>query len=449
MSIQILIVDDEPDICELLQEILEEENYKVLTAHNAKTARPLVKSMQLDLVLLDIWMPGEDGVSLLKEWKKSFLKNVPVIMMSGHGTVETAVQATRYGAEDFIEKPISMARLLTTVSKCLERIGKQASKPIKQLQTVSKSDFVGNSPTIEDLREKATIAALQKSHILLTGETGAGKRQLAKVVHKVASTEGRFVELDPSVLVDDRCIVSLLGEQTNDGLTEGLLDKARMGSLYVEDITRLPALFCKALLRVIEAGSYSPLGSTKKINLECRLIFASSESIQNSEKLKAFRQELFYCTSIISLHVPSLRDRAQDIPAFLDYFVDYFVEQKGLNYRHFAVDVQNYLRNYSWPGNVAELKNFVQRVLMFGKDEEVLISEVENLLVTLEQKDSPGDFAIPLDMTLREARDLFEKTYLETVLKRVNGSVSKLAEVSGMERTHLYRKLKSLGITSK
>ncbi len=450
MTVKVLIVDDEPDICELLKEILEDEHYEVETAHNAKTARPFVKSGTFDLVLLDIWMPGEDGISLLKEWKKQYLKNVPVIMMSGHGTVETAVQATRFGAEDFLEKPITMARLLSTISKAMEKMGKQPAKQNKKLQIFGKNEFIGSSQIIEELRDKATIAAIQQKHMLLIGETGSGKHRLAKMIHKVGSGEDYpFVELGAKDIIKEQAHISLLGNVEDGELHKGLLEQAEEGSLYIEDVTKLPELFRKTLLKVMDSGTYSPMNSREVKKLNCRIIFSTNENIQNSTTLQNFRQDLLYCISVVSLVVPALREHSEDIPTFLDYFVNIFVENDGMNYRHFPVETQNYLRNYHWPGNVNELKNMVQQLLLFGKNQEVSLEEVKKLIASGAQKNNCGGFEIPIDMTLREAREQFERFYLESVLKRVDGSVTKLAKISGMERTHLYRKLKALGISPK
>ncbi len=451
MTVKILIVDDEPDICELLKEILEDEHYQVVTANNAKTARPIVKSGAIDLVLLDIWMPGEDGVTLLKEWKKSFLTKVPVIMMSGHGTVETAVQATRFGAEDFLEKPITMARLLTTVTKALEKTGKNSTAQSKQLKTFSKNEFIGSGANIDVLRDKATIAAIQQKHILLLGQTGSGKRRLAKLIHKVGSgDEYPFIEIGTDALVESNALELLLGCHKHGSLVSGLILQAENGTLYIDDVIQLPALFRKTLLKLLETGVYSPSGSKKEYKINCRIVFSSNENIQKSEALQGFRSDLLYSISVVSLSIPSLKERIEDIPEFIEYFVDLFITQDGLKYRHFPVDVQNYLRNYSWPGNVNELRNVIQQVLLFGKDKEVSLQEVQQLIEesTQNAQHNNAGFNISTDVTLREARESFEKYYLETVLNRVDGSVTKLAKISGMERTHLYRKLKTLGIGS-
>jgi DNA-binding NtrC family response regulator len=452
MTVKILIVDDEPDICELLKEILEDEHYEVVTAHNANMARPLVKSGTIDLVLLDIWMPGEDGVSLLKDWKKNYLKNVPVIMMSGHGTVETAVQATRFGAEDFLEKPITMARLLTTVTKALEKTGKQSNGRSKQLKNFGQNEFIGSGDAIETVRDRATIAAIQQKNILLLGQTGSGKKCLARLIHKVGSgAEYPFIEIGTDGLLEENAIELLLGCHKHGELKGGLILQADGGTLYLDEVTQLSELFRKTLLKILETGKYKPLGSTKDYKINCRIVFSSNKNIQTSHALQGFRKDLLCSISVISLAVPSLQERLEDVPAFIDYFVELFVSKEGLTYRSFPVDVQNYLRNYNWPGNVNEFKNIIQQLLLFGKSKEVSLDEVVSLIEEKQKEIGAvsGGFDIPTDISLREAREQFERYYLETVLKRVGGSVTKLAKISGMERTHLYRKLKTLGVSPK
>ena len=450
MSIgEILVVDDEPDICSLVKDILEDEGFQVNVAQNAEEARTVMKSSTPILVLLDIWMPDTDGITLLKEWTdlENFL--TPVVIMSGHGTVETAVEATRLGAYDFLEKPLSMAKLVLTVKNAIKtswlekenlQLKKQDSFPI---------EIIGKSEKIENIRSLVTRIAEHTTPVLIIGESGTDKESIARFIHKKSSRKNEpFISINISALGSEDIISEIFGKVEDGKETPGIIDEASNGTLFLKDIVDLDLNSQAKLQDVIEKNSYTRSGGGNNIPLTARIIAATSKSLEDAIKEQTFRDGLYFQLNVLPVIVPPLRDHFEDVPELLEYYVNYFVTQEHLTYRHFTTSAQNRLRMYSWPGNIRELKNLVQRLLILGHTETISVEEVETALGEQSGYKSDNDIR-NFDLPLRDAREKFEKAYLEYQLKQANGSVSKIAQSVGMERTHLYRKLKMLGIDIK
>jgi two-component system, NtrC family, nitrogen regulation response regulator NtrX len=447
----ILVVDDEPDIRSLVKEILEDEGFSVAVAENATQARQLVESFKPDLVLLDIWMPDIDGITLLKEWHEKNVLTAPVVMMSGHGNVETAVEATRLGAYDFIEKPLSIAKLLLTIKHALETTSLQQENLQLHHTTSSKLDLIGRSKKISDLRTQISRIANHDTPVLIHGESGTDKELFARYLHSLSAyNDGPFISTSISTLGKDHAETELFGLETNHQLQEGYFDRAKGGTLYIKDIGELNTALQSRLHDVLEAKKYTHIGSSDPIELDMRIIVATRFNIKSLVEEGIFRDDLYYQLNILPITIPALRDHYEDIPALLEHFVNYFIETEGLPYRKFSVAAQNRLRSYQWPGNVRELKNIVQRLLILGTDENINIDEIEASLGNTDTKQNGSTSEIfDFDLPLRDARENFEKIYLEYQLKKAKGSVSKVANAVGVERTHLYRKLKMLGIELK
>jgi len=454
MSTQyILVVDDEPDICQLVSEILEDEGYEVATAENAIQAKELRRKRRPDLVLLDIWMPGEDGISLLKSWRESGALCCPVIMMSGHGTIETAVEATRLGAYDFIEKPLSMAKMLLTIENAMrsEKLT-QENKGLRD-QVISSNEPIGNSETMKGLREQAKRIAQHNNTILIYGESGVGKEVFARYLHANSSNSDRiFHKITISSFEADKINKKLFGWEADDAIHYGLFDDSRGGGLYLADIAALPADAQKKLLSALREGFYTRVNGKDPVNLDLTLIASSQHDLQDDVTAGIFDSDLYTQLSIIPLLIPALREHAEDVPELLNYYVNLLTEQEGLPYRHFSVPAQNYLRSHQWFGNIRELRNLVQRLLIMGTDTEISQEEVEESLGTEIPLFTNNNSQVPdslFELPLRQAREQFEHDYLDFQLKQVKGNVSKLAELVQMERTHLYRKMRSLNIDPK
>ncbi len=447
----VLVVDDEPDIRQLLQEILEDEGYEVGVAEDGESARKSCRARRPDLVLLDIWMPDIDGITLLKEWSEDSTPIMPVIMMSGHGTVETAVEATRLGAYDFIEKPLSLAKLLLTVEHALEADKLKRENIGLRRHAHAPSEPIGRSVVIQRLKEQVRRIAEHDSWVLASGEPGSGVRVLARYLHSSSTRRaGPFVEVNVGQLRAADAAVQLFGSEHENKVHFGLLEQAQSGSLLLYDVADMDLDTQAKLLSVLESGHFQRIGGTEPIQVNARVIAATHHNLQELVAAGRFRQELYYRLNVVPLVMPPLRDHREDVPDLLNYYVDVFVKHEQLPYRHFSVAAQNRLRNYSWPGNIRELENLVQRLLIIGSGPEVGMEEIEAALGAQEAPPvaagvAPIDFSLPL----REAREQFERAYLEYQLRQHGGSVNKVAKAVGLERTHLYRKLRALGIDPK
>ncbi len=443
---KILVVDDEADIRTLLKEILSEEGYDVDVAADAGQARASRARTVPDLVLLDIWMPDTDGITLLREWSSVSSEDCPVVMMSGHGTVETAVEATRLGAFDYVEKPLSLAKLLRTVERALDAgkrkrlSGKTGGVPL--LATVGKSRLT------QQLRSELTRIAPHASALLLVGESGSGREALARFVHEIGPRAQKpFVTLVASALGDENAEGSLLGREVDGKNEPGLLDQAQGGTLFIQDLEDLAPRAQRLLLGVIETGSYRRVGGSTSQPFNARLISAASPGIESRAGAEhGLRRDLLAHLNTLVVRVPPLREYAEDVPELLRYYVDRLVDGEQLPFRRFAVAAQNRLRNYPWPDNIRELRNLVRRMLIRGGPEEIKLEEIERELTVQTPPDEPLVKQDLLALPLREAREQFERAYLQQQLMLCNGKVGQLAKRVGMERTHLYRKLRSLGV---
>jgi len=446
----ILVVDDEPDIRNLVKEILEDEGFNVEVAKDAEQARQQREDFSPDLVLLDIWMPGVDGISLLKEWKEANTLTMPVIMISGHGTVETAVEATKVGAYDFIEKPLSLAKLILTVKHALENVSLQQENLILRGHAQPVNKLIGKSHIMQQLREQIKRIANHNTPVLITGESGTDKELFARYLHNLSNrSEAPFITVGISALSAAHAIQELFGSEEGDDVKAGLIEQAENGILFLKDIADMDSALQAKLQYTLENNAFTRVGGTTAYNIDIRLIGVTRTNLLEKVKNGQFRDDLYYQLNVLPIAIPPLREHYEDVPDLLEYYVTYFVEQEGLPYRHFTVAAQNYLRRYEWPGNVRELKNMVQRLLILGTRENIEVDEIEIAMGRMLKPDESHDYNPEFDLPLREAREHFEKSYLQYKLAQTNGSVSKVAKEVGMERTHLYRKLKSLGIDIK
>lgn len=447
---KILVVDDEPDICALVKEILEDEGFQVKVAENGEQAHLAIQEERPDLTLLDIWMPDVDGITVLKEWSESGKLDFPVVMMSGHGTVETAVEATRLGAYDFLEKPLSLAKLILTVKNALDASKLQRENTRLRQYSYPAPDIIGKSEAIIKLREQIKRIANHNTPVLMIGESGTDKETVARYLHANSDrSEGPFVAVGVSSLTTDNSAAELLGKELeNREIQPGYLEKARGGTIFLKDIADMDLGTQAKLQHALEKQSFVRVGGVESVKMDVRIIAATLNPLDDKVKEGVIRDDLYFQLSVVPIKVPALREHYEDVPELLEFYVNFFVGQEGLPYRRFTTAAQNRLRRYNWPGNMRELKNLVQRMLILGNTESIELEEVEAIL-----GEQPGsqvsDDLHNFDMPLREAREKFEKAYLEYQLKQTNGSVSKIARIVGMERTHLYRKLKSLGIDIK
>ncbi len=445
---KILVVDDEADIRVLLKEILSDEGYDVDVAANAGQARASRLKATPDLVLLDIWMPDTDGITLLREWSTTATEDCPVVMMSGHGTVETAVEATRLGAFDFVEKPLSLAKLLRTVERAMDA-GKRrriAGRP----QLASLLATFGKSRVAQQLREELTRVAALNASLLLVGEAGSGREALARFTHESGPRASRgFVSVVGSAVPEDSAESFLFGTVSAGGTTAGVFDQAMGGTLYIQEVEDLAPRVQRLLLGVIETGRFhrAGAGSEGGVPFNARIVATAQPGVElRAGALDGLRRDLLAHLSGVLVRVPPLREYAEDVPDLLRFYVERIADSEKLPLRRFSVAAQNRLRNYPWPGNLRELRGLVRRMLARGGNEEIALGEIESELEAHAPPNEPLVKQDLLALPLREAREQFERAYLQQQLLLCNGKVGQLAKRVGMERTHLYRKLRSLGV---
>lgn len=458
MSIEkpyILIVDDEKDICDLVSDILQDEGYEVGVAYNGEEAKALKAERTPDLILLDIWMPDIDGISLLQMWREE--ENFcPVIMMSGHGTLEHAIEATKLGASDFLEKPLTLAKLLMVVEKTLKEAPETLSiesappAPIAEYEIPTPFEPVGRSELMVSLREALQNAAKAEGNILLLADAGAEIPGIASYIHTLSNrSQSPFIELTLGNL-SSADLESLLGDKSE---RHQLLKQARGGIMHLRDIDKTDTDAQKFLYTLLNTRTYVDSDSGEIDQPDVRFIFSGETQLFQRVQNGDFNSELWHLINVLTLKIPALSEHPEDVPELISYYIHHFVDEKHLTYRHFSIAAQNRLRNHDWQGNHLELRNLIQRLLVLGKSDEVSLEEInselehEKLLINTADQHEIGQLS--LDLPLREAREQFERAYLIAQYKRSEGNIANLAERVGMERTNLYRKLKSLDIDPK
>jgi len=407
---QILVVDDEIGIRELLSEILSDEGYQVELAENATAARNYRGRVRPDLVLLDIWMPDADGITLLKEWAAQGLLTMPVVMMSGHGTIDTAVEATRIGAFDFLEKPIALQKLLKSVGRALKH-GSEQPQPGLSLAVL------GRAPVVTDLKQRLDRIANSRVPVALVGEPGCGIELCARFLH-VRNTP--WVAPESSVQLASAPIE--------------LLNQAREGTLFIYDVVNLTRAEQKGLLLLL----------AKIDRYNTRVICGATRGLAEAAADGALDTKLYEMLSSLTIPVPGLRQHREDIPEIANLLLTRMIEAKEIAQRQFSTSALNALRNYDWPGNLAQLESIVRTLAQTAQSEEIAAEDVARALPQMTK--APAYQTLAFDQPLREARDAFERAYFEYHLAKESGNISRVAEIVGLERTHLYRKLKQLGV---
>lgn len=451
MSIgHILVVDDEPDIRRLVKEVLEDESYQVTTADGAESAQLEIDKGTTDLVLLDIWMPETDGMALLQRWSDNDGPPCPVVMMSGHGNIETAVEALRLGAYDFIEKPVSMAKLLVTVQRALqaERLRKENLQLRRRIDTTS--SFVVASPAMKQLKEDIERVAATDFWVLISGEPGSGKAVAARYLHHCSGRKnGPLVEISLAATPKENMAVQLFGSETAGTVAPGSFEQAEGGILLLDEIGDLDLDTQGRLVSALEDNRFIRVGGTTAVEMDVRIIATTQHDLAADVKAGRFREDLFYRLNVVPLKVPPLRERPEDIGPLCQQYIDWLTEFEHLPRKQISRPALDLLTRYYWPGNVRELKNVIQRLMILCRSGEVEADDARKAIGfdsgDASEELSAGNF----DQSLRAARDEFERGYLLHHLQLNKGNVSALAEISGMERTHLYRKLKQLGINPK
>lgn len=448
----ILVVDDEPDIRNILRDILEDEGYRISLAENANQARHLFSEQQPDLVLLDIWMPNEDGISVLQQWVDTDqLNETPVIMISGHGTVENAVEAVKLGAYDFLEKPLSTGKLLLSVERGLENASlRQENKHLKN-RLLHDSPMISNSDASRELLRHIQLLGPTDSWVFITGEPGTGKHLVAKKIHENSPRANKeFVELNLAAMPSENVAQQLFGSETHGSVVRGSFEQAQGGTLFINEVLGLNHESQNKLLSALQERQFTRIGGTGSINLDVRVIVTTSGNPQEAVQNGSFSQDLYYRLNVIPIQVPALRQRRKDLAELVALFFADIAARNDLPEPVVTKEAHAMLSDHDWPGNVRQLQNVVQRLIILNAGNEVGRDEV---IAALENDVSvrPNSSTTPeyFDNKMRNAKAEFERRYLSYHLHLVDGNVSKLSQQVGLERTHLYRKLRSLNIVAR
>lgn len=439
----ICIVDDEEGIRESLSGIFEDEGYTVLTASTAEEAFVLLRDQPVDLVFLDVWLPGTDGIEVLGKIKAQS-PDLPVVMISGHGNIELAVSATKIGAYDFLEKPLSLERVLIVASRALERRSLEMENRALREDLTRKWHLVGNSPKMQLLNEQIDMAAKSNSRVLILGESGAGKELVAHILHEKSTRAGKpFIEMNCAAIPQELIESELFGHEKGSftGAFErkkGKFELADGGTLFLDEVGDMSLSTQAKVLRVIETQEFQRVGGSKNIKVDVRIISATNKDLTEEVKKGTFREDLLYRLNVIPIHIPPLRQRKEDIPELVDYFLEYFAAEYGQKPKKITPEGLQMLAAYDWPGNIRELRNVIERLVIMNSS-----STITHRSIVLGESARSDYFSFN---TLREARESFERDFIMRKLEENNWNISKTAEVLDIERSNLHRKIKAYDI---
>jgi two-component system nitrogen regulation response regulator NtrX len=454
MSADILIVDDEVDIRDLVAGILDDEGFRTRTAATSQEALGAVEARRPHLVFLDIWLQGSrmDGLQVLDALKQQH-PEMPVVMISGHGNIETAVSAIKRGAYDFIEKPFKADRLVLVAERALE--ASRLKREVRDLRahSVQASRIIGHSLAANQLRQTVERVGPTNSRVLISGAPGSGKELAARTLHAISHrSSGTFVVLNAATMAPETMEAELFGVEGGEGRSRkiGALEEAHGGTLYIDEIAEMPRETQSKILRVLTDQNFQRLGGATRVHVDVRVVSSTARNLQAEIAEGRFREDLFHRLSVVPIRVPSLAERREDIPELIDYFMDQISTATGLPKRRVADDARAVLQSHDWPGNIRQLRNNVERLMILASGDadtevtaDMLPADVGSL-VPVTPSGAGGEKLMGLP--LRDAREIFEREYLVAQLNRFGGNISRTAEFIGMERSALHRKLKSLGI---
>ena len=456
MSKTILVVDDEKDIRTALTGILEDEGYQVVTAASGLDALETVRLEMPDLALLDIWMPGIDGLETLERLKALFPQLI-VIMISGHGTIETAVRATKLGAFDFIEKPLSLDKVLITVNNALRMKELRIENEELKKAVGNEYELVGNSSEMTALREQIMRVAPTTASVLVTGENGTGKELVARSIHYYSQRKDKpFIAINCAAIPEELIESELFGHEKGAftgaiAQKKGKFDLADGGTLFLDEIADMSFKTQAKILRILQERCFERVGGTKVVSVDVRIIAATNKPLEDEIRKGRFREDLYYRLNVIPFRVPALRERAEDIPLLVPHFVDQFNHHEGREPKEFPPETLELLCKYDWPGNVRELRNIIERILIMTPGRQITTADIPSLFLGRMNTNAPepsiGASAAP--DTLREAREEFEREFIVQKLEENDWNISRTAEIIELERSNLHRKIRAYGIDVK
>lgn len=450
MAKRILIIDDEASIRESLAGILSDEGFEPLYAENAEQGIAMLEEGRIDLILLDIWMPGMDGMEALKRIKELY-PHLPVIMISGHGSIETAVQATKIGAFDFIEKPPSYEKIILSINNALHLFQLEKENLILRQKAAKGPALIGESPSVNQLKGQIERVAPTDAWVLIRGENGTGKELVAQTIHRLSSSSHKpMIEVNCAAIPEELIESELFGHEKGafTGATEsrrGKFDLADGGMLFLDEIGDMSLKTQAKVLRILQEQKFERVGGSKTISVEVRVLAATNKDLEKEIEEGNFRADLFWRLNVVPIHVPPLRDRLADIPLFIEAFVEEYA-RKGLGDKSFTAGAMKLMAKHNWPGNVRELRNFIERLLIMTPEEEITEDLIKTHLVPGVQGLSQSTDNLSLqfsNLSFKEAKKAFEQEYLNARLQENDGNISQTAEQVGIERSHLHKKMKS------
>lgn len=454
MKHDVLIVEDENDIRALIAGILEDEGFSVRQAATSEKALEAIRARLPGLIVLDVWLEGSsmDGIELLDLVKRDH-PTMPVIVISGHGTVETAVSAIRKGAFDYIVKPFKAEKLIVTVTRALENARLRRENEELKGKTTADLELIGSSAIISQLRTKIERIAPTNSRVLITGPSGTGKELIARQIHATSDRAGGpFIAVNAASMVPERVEEELFGFVSEEGasVNAGLLEKAHNGTLYIDEVSDMPLETQGKLLRLLIEQRFQRIGGGESVQVDIRLITSTSRDLEKEAQLGRFREDLYHRLNVMPLETPPLSKRREDIPELVDYFIKRLSSSTGLPSRMIGSDAMAALQAHDWPGNVRQLRNNVERLLILATGDPLKPLTLDTLPPEVSVVKSASDLRGQdrmISMPLRDARERFERDYLQAQIERFGGNISKTAAFVGMERSALHRKLKSLGVS--
>jgi len=454
MASDVLVVDDEADIRELVAGILSDEGYSVRTAANSEEALAAVRARKPALLILDIWMSGGgmDGLELL-DLVKELDRDLPVIMISGHGNIETAVSAIKRGAYEFLEKPFKSDRLLLVVERALEASNLRRENRRLRAQAITPEGLIGRSMAAQQLRQTIAKLAPANSRVLISGPPGAGKETVARLIHDGSPrVRGEFVAISAAGMTPERMDVELFGEEGAGGRPAkiGVFERAHAGTLYLDEVADMPRETQSRILRVLVEQRFRRVGGDSDVQVDVRVVSSTSRDLREEIAAARFREDLFHRLNVVPINVPGLSERREDIPELVDYFINRICEATGMPRRILADDALAALQVRAWPGNLRQLRNNIERMLILasGAPSEPITADMLPAEAAVNQQSATLGAERIIALPLREAREVFEREYLNAQMLRFSGNISRTAAFIGMERSALHRKLKSLGLTS-
>ncbi len=454
MNDTILVVDDEVSICQSLKAILSDEGYQVLVAGSGEEAIKVVEDEMPQLVLLDIWLPGIDGLETLKAIKTAH-PNVLVIMMSGHGTIETAVRATKLGAFDFIEKPLSLDKVIIIVNNALNLVRLEEENILLKQKVAHEYELTGNSQVIAELKEMINIVAPTNAWILIMGENGTGKELVARSIHHLSRRSYKpIVEVNCAAIPEELIESELFGHEKGafTGATEkkrGKFDLAHEGTIFLDEVADMSLKAQAKILRILQEKKFERVGGNKLIDMDVRVLAATNKSLEKEMDAGHFRQDLYYRLHVIPLHVPTLRERKEDIKLLAERFLLDFAVKEGQPQKVLTADALALLMQHDWPGNVRELKNIIERLIILTPSNEITAKDIPLLNAKIENGVPSGDSGVVAADLLKDAKMDFERQFIIKKLEENEGNISRTAEAIGLERSNLHKKIKSLKVMTK